>query len=147
MVDRILSLDPGKSIVASKTMPESEELFRDHFPEFPVIPGVLLTEMMAQAGGRCLFAGDPERGYPVLIRIKEAVFRSWAEPGQEIQLHAEVVTSAAAYASVQCHAEVGGKKICKADLSYSLLPTDTLASLFRLGLRKPRVQPPQVQTQ
>ena len=61
MVDRVLSLDPGRSIVASKTMPETEELFRDHFPGFPVIPGVLLTEMMAQAGGRCLFAGDPER--------------------------------------------------------------------------------------
>lgn len=126
MVDRILRLDPGRAIVACKTMDASEEVFKDHFPGFPVVPGVLLTEMMAQAGGRCLFAEDPERGYPVLIRIKDAVFRNWVEPGQEVRLHAEVVTSAPTYASVRCHAEVGGRRICQADLSYSFLPADRL---------------------
>jgi 3-hydroxymyristoyl/3-hydroxydecanoyl-(acyl carrier protein) dehydratase len=56
MVDRILSMVPGKSIEAIKVMPPSEELFQDHFPGFPVVPGVLLTEMMAQASGKCLYA-------------------------------------------------------------------------------------------
>jgi 3-hydroxyacyl-[acyl-carrier-protein] dehydratase len=129
MVDRVLEMNPGKSIVASKTMEESEAVFQDHFPGFPVIPGVLLTEMMAQAGGRCLYEEDSERGFPVLVRIKDATFRSWARPGQEIRLFGEVVTSAATYASVLCRAEVGGKKICKADLSFSFLPADTLPTV------------------
>ena len=56
MVDRIVSLEPGVSIEAEKTLDASEELFRDHFPGFPVVPGVLLTEMMAQAAGKCVDA-------------------------------------------------------------------------------------------
>jgi len=128
LVDRILTLDPGRSIIASKTMSEAEELFRDHFPGFPVIPGVLLTEMMAQAGGKCLFAGDPGRGFPVLLRIKDATFRSWARPGDEIHLHGEVMSNATDYASVRCHAKVGGKRICRADLSYGFLPPRTFAN-------------------
>lgn len=125
MVDRILSLEPGKNIVAAKTLDPSEELFRDHFPGFPVVPGVLLTEMMAQAGGKCLYAQAPERGYPVLIRVKDASFRSWAAPGKEIQIHAEVTSSSGSYAVVRARASVDGKKICSSELSYSFVSPDT----------------------
>ena len=52
LLDRVISLEPGRSIHAVKTMPEDEELFLDHFPGFPVVPGVLLVEMMAQAAGQ-----------------------------------------------------------------------------------------------
>jgi 3-hydroxyacyl-[acyl-carrier-protein] dehydratase len=126
MVDKVRSLEPGKSIVASKTLDASEELFQDHFPGFPVVPGVLLTEMMAQAGGKCLFSEDPERGYPVLVRVKDASFRSWVGPGQEIELRAEVSTSAKAYATAKCHGAVEGKTICNADLFYAFLPAEQL---------------------
>lgn len=56
LVKSIVSLVPGESIEARMSLPASEELFRDHFPGFPVVPGVLLTEMMAQAAGKCLNA-------------------------------------------------------------------------------------------
>ncbi len=58
-VDEILELVPGKYIKASKTIGPDEDFFRDHFPGFPVVPGVLLTEMMAQAAGKCLDAETP----------------------------------------------------------------------------------------
>ena len=128
MVDKVRSLEPGKRILASKTLDPSEDLFQDHFPGFPVVPGVLLTEMMAQAGGKCLFAGFPERGYPILVRIKDASFRGWVEPGQEIELQAEVTTSASAYATVKCHGVVEGKTICNADLFYTFLPAEKLGA-------------------
>lgn len=124
MVDKVLSIIPGKSIEAEKVLPASEGLFQDHFPGFPVVPGVLLTEMMAQASGKCLYAESSERGYPVLLKIKEASFRNWAEPGQTINLFADVISSKQDYATVKCYAKVGDKKICSANLFFSFIKKD-----------------------
>jgi 3-hydroxyacyl-[acyl-carrier-protein] dehydratase len=128
MVDRVRNLEPGKRIVASKRMDPDEELFQDHFPGFPVVPGVLLTEMMAQAGGKCLFAGFPERGFPMLIRIKNASFRSWVRPGQEIQLEVEVKADSSSYATVAGQGQVDGKSVCSAELVYSFVPSKTFGA-------------------
>jgi 3-hydroxyacyl-[acyl-carrier-protein] dehydratase len=127
MVDRILNMVPGKSIEAIKVIPPSEELFKDHFPGFPVIPGVLLTEMLAQASGKCLYAEDNVRGYPILLKIKEASFRKWAEPGQSIHLYAEVSSSKQDYATVKCHAKVKDKKICSVELLFGFIEKDKFA--------------------
>jgi len=126
MVDEILSMEPGVKIVASKRMDPSEELFQDHFPGFPVVPGVLLTEMMAQAGGKCLFAGFPDRGYPMLIRIKNAGFRSWVRPGQEVRLEAAVSAQSSSYATVKCQGRVEGNSVCSAELVYGFVPSENL---------------------
>src|SRR5512143_2586644 len=90
LVDRIHELDPGKRIIASKTLPASEELFRDHFPGFPVVPGVLLTEMMAQAAGKCLNAQRLPRGNAMLVEVRNAKFRRWVRPDETIILHAQI---------------------------------------------------------
>jgi 3-hydroxyacyl-[acyl-carrier-protein] dehydratase len=90
LLDRIISLEPGRSIHAVKTMPADEELFLDHFPGFPVVPGVLLVEMMAQAAGKCLHTGDTDRGLAMLGKINSATFRDWVRPGQLIDVFAEV---------------------------------------------------------
>ena len=121
MVDRISTLDPGVSIVASKTLPGSEDLFQDHFPGFPVVPGVLITEMMAQAGGKCLYAGNPDRGIPVLARVKDAVFRTWVAPDQEVVLEGEVAKDSPLFASVKTKASVGGRVVANAELSFAFV--------------------------
>jgi 3-hydroxyacyl-[acyl-carrier-protein] dehydratase len=121
MVDAVSELEPGVRIVASKTLPGDEELFQDHFPGFPVVPGVLITEMMAQAGGKCLFAGDPDRGIPVLARVREAVFRTWIAPDQEVVLECEVSKDSKLLASVKAKALVAGKVVANADLSYAFV--------------------------
>ena len=56
LVDRILEMIPGQRIKATKAVAMDEDFFQDHFPGFPVVPGVLLTEMMGQAAGKCLEA-------------------------------------------------------------------------------------------
>ena len=122
LVDEILEMTPGRSIRAEKTMPPGEELFLDHFPGFPVVPGVLLTEMMAQAAGKCLFAEDSERGRPVLVQIKAANFRNWVHPGERIMLFAEVRASRPEFATAACHAEVNDLKVCSAELMFSFIP-------------------------
>lgn len=127
LVDRIHELDPGKQITASKTLPEDEELFRDHFPGFPVVPGVLLTEMMAQAAGRCLDAEGTHPGRAMLGKINGASFRDWVKPNQEIMLHAKITQNRATYATADCFAEVAGKKVCSAELFFVFAPHEQFA--------------------
>jgi 3-hydroxyacyl-[acyl-carrier-protein] dehydratase len=121
LVDRILELDPGKRITATKVLPASEELFRDHFPGFPVVPGVILTEMMAQAAGRCLDADCTHLGRAMLGKINGATFREWVKPDQEILLYATITQNRQSFATAECFAEVESKKVCSAELFFVFL--------------------------
>jgi len=131
LIDRIHELDPGSQIIASKTLPSNEELFRDHFPGFPVVPGVLLTEMMAQAAGRCLDADGTHPGRAMLGKINGANFREWVKPDQEIILHAKITQNRPTYAKADCFAEVEGKKVCSAELFFVFAPHEHFAADHR----------------
>lgn len=131
LVDAIVDLTPGRFVHAVKTMSPDEELFRDHFPGFPVVPGVLLTEMMAQAAGKCLDAEDAARGKAMLAQIRSASFRRWVRPGERIDIHAEIKASAPSYASARCWVSVGGDRAAEADLFFSFLRRESLAAGYR----------------
>jgi 3-hydroxyacyl-[acyl-carrier-protein] dehydratase len=131
LVDTILELDPGKSIIALKTLPSTEELFRDHFPSFPVVPGVLLTEMMAQAAGKCLDAEKKPRGKAMLARIKSASFHHWVLPDQEIRIFACIKNNHDSYATAECTIEVDNNLACKAELFFGFLTYDHFAPEYR----------------
>ena len=122
---------PGKTISATKTLPAGEELFLDHFPGFPVVPGVLLTEMMAQTAGKCLFAEHPERGRPMLAQIKGASFRGWVRPDELIVLTAEIQSSRPQFATASCHATVNGRPVCSAELMFSFAPASSFGADYR----------------
>ena len=131
LVDEILTLTPGQRITAKKYVSPEEDFFPDHFPGFPVVPGVLLTEMMAQACGKCLAAEDRARGWPMLTRIVEASFRDWMRPGETALITGEVRKSRPAFATVGAHVEIGERKICSAELMFSFLPHDKFAVSWR----------------
>lgn len=131
LVDKILELEPGKRITATKVLPASEELFRDHFPGFPVVPGVLLTEMMAQAAGRCLDAEGTHPGRAMLGKINGASFHEWVKPDQAILLHATITQNRPTYATADCFAEVAGKKVCSAGLFFVFAPHERFASGYQ----------------
>lgn len=122
LVDQILELEPGKRVMASKKLPADEELFQDHFPGFPVVPGVILTEMMAQAAGRCLDAAGTHPGRAMLGKINAASFREWVKPDQEILLYATITQNRPTYATADCFAEVEGKRVCSAGLFFVFAP-------------------------
>jgi 3-hydroxyacyl-[acyl-carrier-protein] dehydratase len=122
LVKKIHAMVPGESIEAEMSLPASEELFQDHFPGFPVVPGVLLTEMMAQAAGKCLNAQRLPRGNAMLVEVRSAKFRSWVRPGEPIRLFAMIENNAEAFAVAKCHAAVGGRKVCSAELLFSFKP-------------------------
>lgn len=128
-VDRILEMVPGQSVSASKKMDSDEELFGDHFPGFPVVPGVLLTEMMAQTAGKCLDAENKSRGKAMLARIKSASFRDWVKPGEDAIIYAIITMNRDNFAVADCYIKVEGKKVCNAELFFTFLPFST----FGLG--------------
>lgn len=131
LVDEILELEPGQRIKALKAVSRDEDYFQDHFPGFPVVPGVLLTEMMAQAAGKCLEAEDTERGRPMLAKITEASFRDWMRPGETATIHGEVRNSRKAFATVSCRIEVEGRKLCSAELFFTFIPHANFAPNYR----------------
>ncbi len=121
LVDEIIELVPGKNIRASKTMDRNEELFLDHFPGFPVVPGVLLTEMMAQASGKCLEAEDTKRGKPILAQVRNASFRKWVRPGEKAVISCTVKISKTTHAVTSCFIEVKQSKVAQAELFFSFM--------------------------
>lgn len=130
LVDDILELVAGQRILATKTMDPGEEIFADHFPGFPVVPGVLLTEMMAQAAGKCLAAEDAGRGRPMLAKITSASFREWVTPGQVCVIEARVRSSRARFATAECHVEVNGRVVAESSLLFSFVPHGQFASAW-----------------
>ena len=131
LVDRIRELEPGRSVRAEKTLSPQEELFLDHFPGFPVVPGVLLTEMMAQAAGKCLDAERRPRGKPMLAQIRSASFREWVRPGETAEIVATIESSQDSVATARCHVEVAGRKVCSAELLFAFMPRDLFAADWR----------------
>jgi len=131
LVDEILEMTPGRTIRAVMTVSPGEEMFEDHFPGFPVVPGVLLTEMMAQAAGKCLVAEDQARGRPMLAQIKSATFRDWVRPGETISLVGEIRTSRPQFATAVCHASVDDRPVGEAELMFAFQPASAFAADYR----------------
>lgn len=131
LLDRIVSLVPGESIEAVRAVHADEDYFRDHFPGFPVVPGVLLTEMMAQAAGKCLDAERRARGKAMLAKILSASFRQWVRPGDEASVRAAITANDERYATADCRVEVTGRVAAQARLFFSFLPVEQLAAGFR----------------
>ena len=127
LVDEILEMVPGKTIRALKKISADEEFFKDHFPGFPVVPGVLLTEMMAQAAGKCLDAEQTHPGRAMLARINSASFREWVRPDQTAIIYAEMKTNREKFATAECHIEVMSKKVCSAELFFTFAPFENFA--------------------
>jgi 3-hydroxyacyl-[acyl-carrier-protein] dehydratase len=131
LVDRILSLSPGEGVVAARTVPQDDDYFQDHFPGFPVVPGVLLTETMGQAAAKCLDAERRPRGKAMLARILSASFREWVRPGDALTLHATIVSNEERFATAECRAEVGGRTVAQAKLLFSFMPVASFAPGYR----------------
>jgi 3-hydroxyacyl-[acyl-carrier-protein] dehydratase len=131
LVDKIIEMEPGKTILAVKRFSADEDFFQDHFPGFPVVPGVLQTEMMAQTAGKCLDAERRPRGKAMLVEIKKARFRDWMKPEQKANIYAEILTNRDQYATASCKIEIEGKKICSAELFFSFVPMDQFVEGYR----------------
>lgn len=112
LVDRVLDVVPGKSIVAVKNVSFNEAYFQGHFPGHPVVPGVLIIEALAQAGGILAWesAAEAERLWILyLVGIEETRFRETVRPGDQLTLKVELAKRRRNLWFFAATAEVDGK--------------------------------------
>lgn len=118
-VDRIVSLEAGENIHCQYNWDENLEIFEDHFPAFPVVPGVLLTEMMGQSAALCIESRHADFGSPMLIQINNARFRNWVRPGSLLDIYSEVSSALPKLAKVKAKTEHEGKIMATVELLFS----------------------------
>lgn len=120
LVDRIVELVPGESVHAIKNVTAAEPHFQGHFPDRPVMPGVLILEALAQAGGVLALetTGESIEGRLVLFRgIDRAKFRKQVVPGDQLHLHVRILRRRRNLWSLEAEARVEGEVVAEAELS------------------------------
>lgn len=123
LIDRIAALDrEQKTIRAEAVVPRESTIFEGHFPGYPLMPGVLLTEAMAQTSGWLIIALTGFARMPFLAAIKEAKLRSFVSPGAELTLEARLDHDGSGYAATKASIAHEGKRICDAELMFRLVP-------------------------
>lgn len=125
LVDRILEMNKGESAVALKNVTMNEPHFMGHFPNFPVMPGVLIVEAMAQTAAIVVVdaLGDDARGKVVyFMTIDNARFRKPVTPGDSLHIHVEKIQSRGPVWKFKGVAKVG-EKVC-AEATFSAMITD-----------------------
>ncbi len=121
LVDRILELEPLKRGVGIKNVTANEPFFQGHFPNKPVMPGVLLLEAMAQVGGVSLLYPDENRGKLAYFASMEGVkFRKPVVPGDQVRMEAEVTRLRGSVGKVRAEAFVDGQLVAEAEFMFSL---------------------------
>jgi len=123
LVDRVISLDPGKSIVAIKNVTANESFFEGHFPEVKIMPGVLIVEAVAQAGGILLYHSlpDPAKKLVVLSKLHNIKFRKIVVPGDQIRMEAEIVKVRGRFATIRGRAMVDEEIVVEGEISAGIV--------------------------
>ena len=121
MVDRVVEIDGFRRAVGVKNVTMNEPYFQGHYPDQPIMPGVMVVEAMAQLGGLLLLRKlDLTGRVPVLISIDRVKFRRAVVPGDQIRLEAETLRVTGGRGRVQCRATVGGALVAEARLNFAV---------------------------
>ncbi len=126
MLDRVIELDPAQSAVGIKCVTMNEWFFVGHYPEFPVMPGVLIVEALAQLAGVVVMTGM-ERGawVPLFTGIDKAKFRQPVRPGDVLRLEATMLSVRPRFgrlmSEMSLKASVDGKLVTEATCSFALV--------------------------
>ena len=123
LIDRIIDLKiDEKTITVEAQVPQHNTIFEGHFPGYPIMPGVLLIESMAQTSGWLLLALMKFERMPFLAAVKEAKMRGFVAPGELLTIHASLVHEGSGYSITEAKVRVAGKLRCNATLTFSQIP-------------------------
>jgi len=120
LIDRVINLEVGKSLTAIKNVTFNEPHFAGHFPDQPIMPGVLIIEALAQATGILAFkseVGKPQTGQIyMLVGVDKVRFKKMVEPGDQLEIYAEIITVKRGIWKFNCRATVEGQLITSAEI-------------------------------
>ncbi len=127
LVDRVVSIDPGKALRAYKNVSVNEPFFEGHFPGHPVMPGVLVLEALAQASAILAYRStgfDPSRKVTYLMAIDGAKFRKPTVPGDRLELEVEVLRFKGSILKTRGVAKVDGEVVAEGEFLATVVDKD-----------------------
>ncbi len=126
LIDRVVAIDlKGGTIQVEATVPTTSTIFEGHFPGYPLMPGVLLLETMAQTSGWLIIGLTKFTRMPFLAAFKEAKLRSFVTPGQTLALSASMVHEGSGFSIVKAEGRVDGKLVCNAEITFRVVEFPT----------------------
>jgi len=129
LIDKVTELVPNERIRGVKNVTLSDEILHDHFPDYPIMPGVLIIESAAQLAGFLLEATFNRKGEPLrralLVQIQQAKFHDTAGPGDQLELAVTLDSRLEGAAQVTAEARCGERKIARAVLTFMMKVVDS----------------------
>jgi 3-hydroxyacyl-[acyl-carrier-protein] dehydratase len=123
LVDRVIELEIGKRAVGIKNVTINEHFFEGHFPQYPVMPGVLIVEALAQTGGIALGTMEEYQGRIAFFAgIDNVRFKRQVKPGDTLRLEVELTQLRRSIGTASALATVDGEVACKGDIMFALGP-------------------------
>ena len=123
MIDQVVRLDRAAGRIEARALvPDASPVFEGHFPGHPLVPGVLLTETMAQASGYLVLAHLDFAQMPFLMAVDKARFRSFVGPGAALDIEASLEHDGSGYAVTKAAIRHAGKALCDAELRFRTMP-------------------------
>lgn len=125
LVDKVIELESGKRVVAIKNVSANEPFFQGHFPDFPIMPGVLIVEALAQTAGIAVAVQEENKGkLGVLASIDNMKFKNQVMPGDVLQLEAEIVMSKMGVTKAKVKAIVDGKVAAEGEVKFAMIKAE-----------------------
>ncbi|GAA0700843.1 3-hydroxyacyl-ACP dehydratase FabZ [Paraclostridium ghonii] len=122
LVDKVVELEEGKRAVGIKNVSVNEPFFQGHFPEYPIMPGVLIIEALAQVGAVAMMSIDENKGkLGVFAGIDKVRFKKEVRPGDTLRMEVEMLSLRRNIGKANASAYVDGELVCRGELMFALV--------------------------